>query len=118
MENNLVFNTKTGGFHQHYGRENIIRNNIFAFALEGQLQRSRVEQHLSFTFENNIVLWKEGALFHGQWKDTNFTLRGNLYWNTSGEPPKWSASVRTDKHAAPPDSYSLATSSGDNPGSR
>lgn len=84
MENNLVHDTTTGGFHQHYGRDNVIRNNIFAFGREQQLQRTRAEEHRSFTFSRNIVVWDSGKLLDGQWNDPGFLMADNLYWQAAG----------------------------------
>lgn len=86
IENNLVYRSKTGGFHQHYGKNNIVRNNIFALAREDQIQRSRMEPHLSFTFERNIVYYRTGTLLGKNWKDDKFRLNHNVYWNAAGEP--------------------------------
>ena len=85
LENNIVYNTKTGGFHQHYGKDNVVRNNILAFSLQGQIQRSRQEKHNSFTFERNIVIFDNGQLLAGNWGDDNFEMDYNVYWHTGGE---------------------------------
>ncbi|MBU0610890.1 MAG: right-handed parallel beta-helix repeat-containing protein, partial [Armatimonadetes bacterium] len=86
LENNLVYNVKTGTYHQHYGKDNTVRNNILCFSMNGQLQRSRPEEHNSFNFENNIVYWKESELLRGNWRNLHMTTRKNCYWLTSQEP--------------------------------
>lgn len=85
LENNLVYRTTTGGYHQHYGKENVIRNNIFAFARDQQLQYSRPEDHLSFRFTGNIVIWDKGPLWSGGAQGRGkIECDGNLYWLSSG----------------------------------
>ena len=85
MENNLVYNTKTGGFHQHYGKNNTIRNNIFAFAKQFQVQCTRVEPHRSFNFENNIIVFDEGVVLKGSWSKIDIHMDNNMYWNMDGD---------------------------------
>ena len=86
VENNIVYNTKTGSFHQHYGKENIVRNNIFAFSRQWQLQRTRPEEHQSFDFNHNIVIYKEGTLMEGDWHG-GYTMDNNIYWQVDGKKP-------------------------------
>lgn len=83
LENNVVYNCKTGGFHQHYGKENRVRNNIFGFATEGNVIRSREEDHISFFFERNIVIFDNGRPLGSTWKNGNFKLDFNCWWDTS-----------------------------------
>ena len=87
VEDNLVYRTKSGGFHQHYGRDNVVRNNIFAFARrDGQVIRTRSEPHHSFTFTRNIVMWRDAPLLGSNWSGTGYEIDRNVYWNTAGKP--------------------------------
>jgi hypothetical protein len=79
LENNVVYRTKSAGFHQHYGRDNIVRNNILAFGREYQIMRTREEQHNSFTFERNLVYFDSGELLGSNWSNNRFVMDHNLY---------------------------------------
>jgi len=84
FKNNLVYNTKTGGFQQNYGKGNIIKNNILAYAKKYQLQCTIAEDHKSFSFTNNIILFNEGMVAKGAWDDVVADIDNNIYWNENG----------------------------------
>lgn len=84
IENNVVYRTRTGGFHQHYGRNNTITNNIFACSEAQQLQKTRAENHRVFTFRHNIVYFDQGSLLGGDWSENTFDMDCNLYYDSSG----------------------------------
>ena len=81
LENNVVYRCKNAGFHQHYGKENIIRNNVFAFNVENQIMRTRPEEHISFTFTNNIVYFDSGNLLGSNWANDHYRMDRNLYFD-------------------------------------
>lgn len=91
IEENLTYNTASSGYHQHYGKENLIRNNVFAYGNIGQVQRTRPEDHVSFTFEGNIVALKQGDVLIDAWNDGfggyktgPMVFRKNLYRGENG----------------------------------
>jgi parallel beta-helix repeat protein len=103
IQNNIVYNTKCAGFHQHYGENNMFVNNIIAFphqvgCVPGKsciTVAIRSSQHApgsggggpfsSFTFERNIVYISNGTLFFSSIPTgfKNMTFDNNLYWSTT-----------------------------------
>jgi hypothetical protein len=91
VESNIVYNVGIP-YHQHYGRENLARNNIFAFALNSPVTCARSEAHLSYSFEGNIVLSSGGQATSDHYNPMKCKteFRRNLYWDTSGKEPIFS----------------------------
>ncbi|MBI9061897.1 MAG: right-handed parallel beta-helix repeat-containing protein [Marinilabiliaceae bacterium] len=112
MENNLVYNTKTGGFHQHYGKNNSIRNNIFAFAKLYQAQCTRVEKHRSFNFDNNIIVFDEGVVLQGAWEKIDIHMDNNLYWNNTDDKYDFNGKSFADWQKSGHDKNSLVADPG------
>ena len=81
VENNLVYDCSSQTFHQHYGKENIVRNNIFAFGDEGQFIITRNEDHNSLTLTNNILVGDDTVMYNHSVKRDWFVDDSNLYWD-------------------------------------
>ena len=89
VENNICYRTSENLFNLHYGRENIVRNNIFAFGGDGLVSYGRIEAHLGYTCERNILVSDGRPLFLGGFGPAarRITSDLNLLWDVSGREP-------------------------------
>lgn len=90
VENNISY-ACSYPFHQHYGRENIIRNNIFAFGDEAILAQGKADmQHRGFTFQHNIVITDGKPIlmrhYASSLEQRNYESDLNLFWDVGGRP--------------------------------
>ncbi len=83
VENNLVYDCNSQCFHQHYGRDNLIRNNIFAFGGSGAFRITRNEEHNSLFLENNILVTDDAVMYWETCEKDWFVDKGNLYFDYS-----------------------------------
>ena len=89
MQNCLVYDTTSGSFHQHYGKENLVRNCVLAFARDQQIQATRVEEHLSFTLERCLVVWDRGHPLAGPWDKVRMQAKDVLWEPLPGAGQSW-----------------------------
>jgi hypothetical protein len=76
IEKNVVYDVSGACYNQHYGRENMIRNNVFAFGDEALFHSSFVEEHISFLVERNIFYGTgRHPVLKGKWTKTGYMHR-------------------------------------------
>ncbi|MEI6579688.1 MAG: right-handed parallel beta-helix repeat-containing protein [Eubacteriales bacterium] len=80
VKNNIAYNCSSQGFHQHYGKENLVENNIFAMNGQGQVRVSRNEEHIMAFLKRNIIVGKNQTMYTAVEKG-KFVDEGNIYWD-------------------------------------
>ena len=81
VENNLVYDCSSQTFHQHYGKDNVVRNNIFAFGGDGAFRITRNEEHNSLTLSNNILVTDNATMYALTTERDWFVDDSNTYWD-------------------------------------
>ncbi len=95
IEDNVCYRTNDTIFNEHYGRENLVRNNIFAFGESAILSHGRADRgQVSIRFERNAFLSDGSPIFRtgygAKLREPNHASDLNVLWDTRGEPPVFS----------------------------
>ena len=90
IENNLAYRCRHACFNQHYGKDNLIRNNIFAFADTSVIMMAKIQPHTAYILKNNILLSDGTPIYAGGYdykveQKNAFVADSNLVWSTAGK---------------------------------
>jgi hypothetical protein len=105
IENNVCHSTNREIFHQHYGRENIVRNNVFAFAERGLVcYSSFVRPDMGFRLYGNILLSRGEphylAGYDMQVETLGHESNFNLLYRYDGQSPRFAKKTKTSAMAS------------------
>ena len=109
FENNLCYRTKSGGFFQNYGTNNVVRNNVFAFVKQrGQIARgSRDVEGLHLTVERNIIYNDNELVVGSRVTRSNAHFDRNLYHVPAAVEPSFTGLTWTQWQATGQDAGSV-----------
>ncbi|KQC29953.1 right-handed parallel beta-helix repeat-containing protein [Flagellimonas eckloniae] len=90
VENNLAYRCRHACFNQHYGKDNIVSNNIFAFADTSVIMMAKIQPHTAYILKNNILLSDGTPIYAGGYEymveqRDGFVADSNLVWSTTGK---------------------------------
>ncbi len=90
IEGNVCYDADRQPFHQHYGRENVVRNNVFAFGGESVAHYSRADEHNGITFTQNLLITDGKPIYTAGYshklQDRRFRSDLNLLFDVTGQP--------------------------------
>ena len=92
VEKNYVHDVAEDSYHQHYGKNNTVRNNVFVDGGSSQIALSRLGEKYpdELVYERNVVVYRSPAELFRNGKNIITRLNGkfasNLYWKTDGTP--------------------------------
>ena len=88
-EDNIVYRTQDGAFHQHWGKECTVRKNVFAFSENGLIAISNLQESGPLAFEENVFLMDKENLWEKDQLRDDTTFKHNLYWRLDGKEPRF-----------------------------
>jgi len=106
VERNVISNVSSSGFYQNYGEDNVIKNNIFANGMFCDVGLNTPENHLSFTFEHNILYGSSYNVFRGTWTGADYVMDYNVYWHPT-RTPVWNGDTFAGWQATGHDTHSV-----------